>query len=333
MIVRTFDFGWGPELLTKQLEAEILAQYLRPFADDFSHTIVVNNTWYGDWCHQEVVDYCQHNRVDRLVSVAMIDAPVFYQDRFQGLAPDIRCVGYYNKPDDIDFWALAVDRWFRVPDGDLMDTSKMDLSFMSLNRKPHYHRQQLYDALKSADLLDLGLVSMGAARDGELAQRSLPQDIGVSDQKLNPNPGVEQTGLVNDIMSVGHPDNWKRCFLNIVTETQFDLRKILFVSEKIYKPIMGLRPFLVYAKTGAVPWLTERGFQPYVEDFRDITDLDLSSPYNIVPFLKILSDQPIGYCHHKMLALRDKILYNRNQFDRYVETIKTKVSQGIQCQI
>lgn len=333
MIDQTFDFGWGPELLTKQLEADILRKYLRPFAEDDSKTIVVNNTWYGDWCHQKVVDYCQTNPVDRIVSVAMMDAPVSYRDRFQDLASDVRCVGYYSEPDDIDFWALAVDKWFRVPNGDLMDVNQIDLPFMSLNRKPHSHRQQLYDALKSENLLDRGLVSMGAIKDGDPAQRCLPQDVSISDQGLNPNPGVEQTGLVNDIMSLGHPENWYRCFLNVVTETQFNLRRIRFVSEKIYKPIMGMRPFLVYARTGAVPWLVDRGFEPYVKDFQDISDLDLASPYNLVPFLKILSDQPVSYYHHKMLDLRDKIMYNRNQFHRYVDTIKTKVNRGIQCQI
>lgn len=333
MIVATYDFGWGPELLTKQLEAEILREYLRPFAEDDSKTIVVNNTWYGDWCHQKVVDACRADPPDRIVLVAMMDAPVCGADKFSELCSDIRLVGYYPGSDEIDYWSLAVNKWFTLPDHDLLDPSGIDLPFMSLNRKPHYHRQQLYDALKSADLLDRGLVSMGAARDGEPPQRALPQDIGVSAMNLNPNPGVEQTGLVNDIMTLGHPENWRRCFLNIVTETQFNLRRVHFVSEKIYKPIMGMRPFLVYARTGAVPWLTARGFEPYVTDFQDLTDLDLSSPYNIVPFLSVLSDQPISYLHSKMLALREKIKYNRSQFDKYVAQTQEKITQGIQCQI
>lgn len=333
MIVATYDFGWGPELLTKQLEAEILQEYLRPFASDESRTIIVNSTWYGDWCHSKVVDACRADPVDRIVLVSMIDAAGIWAERFQDLADDVRSVGYYPGPDEIDYWALAVNKWFTIPDYDLLDPVDIDLPFMSLNRKPHYHRQQLYDALKAADLLDRGLVSMGSARDGEPAQRSLPQDIGVSAMNFNPNPGVEQTGLVNDIMSLGHTENWRRCFLNIVTETQFDIPRTNFVSEKIYKPIMGMRPFLVYARTGAVPWLTVRGFEPYVTDFRDITDLDLSSPYNIVPFLRILSEQPISYLRSKMLALREKIQYNRNQFDRYVARTQEKITQGIQCQI
>jgi hypothetical protein len=200
---------------------------------------------------------------------------------------------------------------------------------MCLNRKPHWHRQQLYDAMVAAGVADQGLVSMGARIDGEPAQRSLPHDTGVSDLNLNPNPGIEQTGIVNDIMSLGHPDNWRRIFLDVITETQFNLRRTRFVSEKIYKPIMGMRPFLVYARDGAVSWLSERGFEPYVSDFLDITDLDLASYHNMVPFLQCLCQQPVSYFQKRFIDLQDKIQYNREQFDRYVNEINQKIQQGI----
>jgi hypothetical protein len=333
MIIKTFDYGWGPELETKKLEAEILRTYLRPFAEDSSSTVIINNTWYSDWAHAQTVESLKENRPDRIVLVAMIDAANCHADRFQEFADDIRSVGYYAGPDEIDFWALAVKRWIRIPDGDLLDHGTVDTAFMCLNRKPHWHRQRLYDAIVAAGIVDQGLVSMGARIDGELAQRSLPQDTGVSDLNLNPNPGVEQTGIVNDIMSLGHPDNWRRIFLDVITETQFNLRRTRFVSEKIYKPIMGMRPFLVHARDGAVPWLTQRGFEPYVADFQDITDLDLGLPGNTLPFLCVLCAQPRSYWQSKLVALREKIFYNRNRFDLYVEEVHTKINQGIQCQI
>jgi hypothetical protein len=134
-------------------------------------------------------------------------------------------------------------------------------------------------------------------------------------------------------MSLGHRDNWQRHFINIVTETQFDIQQTNFVSEKIYKPIVGMRPFLVYANDGAVAWLTERKFQPYVNDFADITDLDLSHPHNMAPFLKILCDQSLTYWQAKYLALKDKIMYNKIHFTEYVKQQNLIVEKGIQCQI
>jgi len=333
MIVATYDFGWGPEHLTKQFESEVLSEYLRPFIIDDVSTIIVNNCWYGDEQHQQVLQQCQQIRPHRVVLVSMIDAAVCSAEKFSGVAQDVRCVGYYPGPDEIDFWALAIDRWFDVPPGDLMDTSIMSCAFMCLNRKPHHHRQQLYDNLKKANLLDRGLVSMGSGIEGDPPQRSLPEDVTGFNDKLTPNAGRGQNGIINDIMSLGHHTNWRSCFLNVVTETHYDLHKIHFVSEKIYKPIMGMRPFLVYAKSGAVPWLQRHGFEPYVDDFRDMTDLDLSHPSNLVPFLSQLSEQPAAYFREKMLVLKEKILYNRNNFEDYVQSIKSKLKKGIACQI
>ena len=46
MITKIYDFGWGPELLTKQLEAKILDQYLRHWAEDHVPTVIINNCWW-----------------------------------------------------------------------------------------------------------------------------------------------------------------------------------------------------------------------------------------------------------------------------------------------
>jgi hypothetical protein len=177
--------------------------------------------------------------------------------------------------------------------------------------------------------LDQGIVSLGG--DNGSATRLLKCDSGQS--TLAPNAGTEQNGIANDIMSLGHPDNWQRHFLNIVTETQFDIKNTYFVSEKIYKPIIGMRPFLVYANDGALSWLSEHGFEPYTKDFQDISDLDLSNPYNIPNFLFTLCQQDSQYWQAKYLALRDKIMYNKTHFTEYVKQQKLIVKKGIQCQI
>ena len=150
---------------------------------------------------------------------------------------------------------------------------------------------------------------------------------------LAPNSGSEQHGIANDIMSLGHTSNWVRHLINIVTETQFDINQTHFVSEKIYKPIIGCRPFLVYASDGAVAWLTERKFEVYTNDFADITNLDLTIPNNIAPFLQTVCQQGPAYWQAKYVALRDKIMYNKTHFTEYVKQQKLIVEKGIQCQI
>lgn len=329
MIVDTIDQGWGPEHPLKQMEMEIVDRYIRAYREDSSRTIVINSVWYSQDLHEKVRARLKHDPPDRVILISLLDPPIARPDQFRDIVNDVRCVGYYPGPDYIDFCCLMVEEHMVLPDIDLLDESAVDTAFMCLNRKPHWHRVRLFEDMQANDLLDRGLVSMGGA-DG-LARRLLPTDAGSSD--LAPNGGPEQHGIANDIMSLGHPNNWRRHLLNVVTETVYDVSANLFITEKTYKVIMGLRPFLIYAPDGGQRCLDAHGFQSYIRDFSDITDLDLGQPDNIVPFLRCLTAQNSTYWQHKLVALREKILYNRNQFDRHVADQRAKISQGIACQI
>jgi hypothetical protein len=179
-------------------------------------------------------------------------------------------------------------------------------------------------------LLDRGIVSMGS--DGESPARRVITESVVTNT-LAPNGHAQHHGIVNDIVSLGDPSNWRRCFLNVVTETVFDVSKCHFVSEKIFKPMLGHRPFLVYATDGAVSWLDQHGFQDFTQDFKDISDLDLKCAENMVPFLEILVAQPRSYVEYKIVDLQDKISYNYHRFREFVKEQQTKIQKGIACQI
>jgi hypothetical protein len=325
MIVKIFDNGWGPEFPLKKLERQIIEQYL---ANDQSKIVLINSTWYGTDYHQNVMAKLRNLEFDKIVLISMLDAAIPATEWYQEFNCPMHAVGYYPGPDAVDFWSLVVDQHFLCPEFDLYDNSKIDTAYMCLNRKPHWHRVQLYNQLINLGIVDQGIVSLGG--DNGPATRLLKYDSGQSN--LAPNAGTEQNGIANDIMSLGYPDNWQRHFLNIVTETQFDIEKTYFVSEKIYKPIIGSRPFLVYAN-GADCWLTERGFESYTKDFQDISDLDLSNPHNIPNFLSTLCRQDSQYWQAKYIALKDKIVYNKTHFTEYVKQQKLIVKKGIKCQI
>jgi len=171
-------------------------------------------------------------------------------------------------------------------------------------------------------------VSMGGS--GQAVQ-ALAQDR--DHDSLAPNATRAHYGIPNDIVSLGHVDNWCRHLVNVVTETFYDINQTGFVSEKIYKPIVGCRPFLVYDPDGGTQWLTKRGFEIYTCDFSDISDLDLSKPDNLPRFLVALCNQAPAYWQKKFVDLQEKILYNKNHFADYVQQQHKLVKQGIPCQI
>jgi len=330
MIIQNFNNGWGEELPLKQFEQSIVNNLLQNIAIDSSNTVVINSVWYTTEYHQQVLFWLRNNPVDRIVLVAMIDQSIPQPSWYSEFDCEIVAVGYYPGNYAVDFCAVFVDHYLTPPNLTvLLDSTQIDTAYMCLNRKPHWHRRRLYDSLKFQDLVKHGIVSMGGI-DGvpvQLLEIDREHDI------LAPNPGKEHYGPPNDIVSLGHIKNWQRHFVNIVTETIYDINQSGFVSEKIYKPIVGCRPFLVYDPDGGAQWLQDRGFEPYIKDFTDITDLDLTIPNNIAKFLVVLCEQSPRYWQAKYLALQDKILYNKHHFTDYVQGQWIKINKGIPCQV
>jgi len=330
MIIQRFNNGWGSQWPLKQFEQQIVDSMLRYVSTDNSRTVVINSVWYTTDYHQQVLTWLRNNPVDRIVLIAMLDQSIPQPSWYSEFDCEILAVGYYPGEHSVDFCAIFVDHYLKTPDlTELLDPTQIDTAYMCLNRKPHWHRRKLYDSLKSRDVVGYGIVSMGGVNGDPLQLLDVDREHDI----LAPNPGKEHYGPPNDIVSLGHIDNWHRHFLNIVTETMYDINQTGFVSEKIYKPIVGCRPFLVYDPDGGTRWLQDRGFEPYVKDFTDITDLDLTIPDNIADFLKVLCQQTPQYWQAKYLALREKILYNKHHFTDYVNSQWINIKQGIICQV
>jgi len=329
MIIQEFNNGWGDDWPLKKFERRIVSELLQHVAIDLSRTVVINSVWYTDEYHQQVLTWLKSNPVDRIVLVAMLDQAIPQPSWYSEFDCEILALGYYPGKYALDFWAVFVDEFLNTLSTDqLTDVSNVDTAYMCLNRKPHWHRRQLYNRLQAHDLLQHGIVSMG----GEgTAIRSLAVDQ--EHDNMAPNSSREHHGIPNDIVSLGHIENWQRHFVNIVTETGYDINQSGFVSEKIYKPIVGCRPFLVYDPDGGTRWLRDHGFESYVDNFRDITDLDLTLPINIPRFLSVLCEQTPQYWQAKYLALQEKILYNKQHFADYVKSQRQLIEKGIPCQV
>jgi len=322
MILRQFDFGWGPEWRLKQRELAMVHSYLAGWHSDQCATIIINSTWYGEQQHQEVLTWLDCNEVQRIALVSMIDAAIPQPDWFDQHRYDVQAIGYYPGQHFIDYWCVMADE-FMQPAENVTD-QPIDRAFLCYNRKPHWHRVKFFQDLERHGALDLGLVSMGS--DHGQALRSV--DAVTVPENFAPNAGLEQHGISNDLFTLGDARNWHRSFLCVVTETVFDIASQYFVSEKIYKPILGTKPFLVYASDGAVSWLEQRGFETFVHDFSDVTDLDLGRPENIAPGLVAIAGQGAQYWRKKQQELAAKCRHNLDQFQRYARLMKQKVQHG-----
>lgn len=298
MTTKRLSNGWGGSWPIVNYSQGLLAN-LTP-----NNSVIVDSTWYTDEYHLVVKDYIATNNPDKVILVSFLDAHIVNQSR---LERPVYEVGYYDSPYFIDFWAHFVrDHYHLPPDSELLDHKTITTPYLSYNRKPHEHRLELYNNLVDRGIVDQGIVTMDK-------HKQLDQDV--SELSTAPNSG---SVIVNDIQSLGRTDLWCSSFLNIVTETWFEINRAYFVSEKIYKPIVGLRPFFVYADDLGQKWLHDRGFKTFEEDFQDIYP-NVITQENLTDFLVILCQQDRSWLQTKFLTLVPKLIHNRDRFYKYVE--------------
>lgn len=278
-----------------------LLQRLKP-----DNTIMIESTWYGGDFEINCKDAIDFIKPEKIILVSFHDQPIVKQSMFD---QPVYEVGYYDSPYFIDFWAHVVANKYTLPtDEELLNHKTVIVPYLSYNRKPHEHRVRFYNQLVDADIHNKGIVSMDKLQMLEDDVTPYLIDASVSDHNIP-----------NDILTLGQPNLWCSSFMNIVTETWYDINRACFVSEKIYKPIVGLRPFLVYAPDLGCKWLQDRGFETYENDFLDCYGKTVTAD-NLIDFLTVLSDlaNNTSWLQTKFLALREKMLYNKQQFYKYV---------------
>lgn len=173
--------------------------------------------------------------------------------------------------------------------------------FLCYQRSNTGNRKQLYDALST--LSDYGTATYAQWDNGSCA-------------------------VSNDIYTLGEMSIWNSHFLNIVSETQyewFDPYQI-FLSEKTWKPIYGMRPFLHFTNIYANDFLKEQGFELFWEDFGCTfsNDMNVNNQINqIVNAIEFLKNENLNKLYNKLLP---KIKHNRYNLNRFIQRQKDKIN-------
>lgn len=184
--------------------------------------------------------------------------------------------------------------------------------FLSLNRKEYPHRRFFLDLLDQHNLAKLGFVSRPN------------QPIGKIRYYMDVHDNERDFRFPNDIHGLGDADIWSKFFVNVVVETTKHTN--VFLSEKTWKPIIGLRPFLILGDQQLYPKLKEHGFDTFDDVFgtwwqdadwrnraRSIIDI-------LASFGKHEKDLNSLYLH-----LQPRLLYNRNNFIAYMDINHNKI--------
>jgi hypothetical protein len=146
------------------------------------------------------------------------------------------------------FWHMIYKKHHDKKYNFIHDYKKFD--FLYLNKYPRRHRVLLYKKLKENKLLNNSLYTFVRYDNCRLpAQYELPELNG----KDYPIAGRDQ-----DIFEPPYNES----AYNIVSETN-DNDNDIFMTEKIWKPIMARQPFIVHGNHGYLKKLREMGFKTF----------------------------------------------------------------------
>jgi hypothetical protein len=143
------------------------------------------------------------------------------------------------------------------------------------------------------------------------------------------NWGMTDTfGIPHDIHTLGNIETWRTHFLTIVSETEFWPWDNTFVSEKTWKPIIGLRPFVLNGQTKIYKYLRDNGFYtfnhywPHIE-MEELPEFEVhNSLINVIKFLSTLSNTTLLEMYADMLPALE---HNRNRFFEFANEQQYKI--------
>jgi len=332
------DFLWA------KYEIEIIESLKQQIENRFGseRNLFINSTWFGSQfnnpVYYEYLDLVKNNtRFDNLFFLASVDPALISQQQIAELATQVGAklfkIGNFDTEYHFNFFAPVLAEHFQdFPEHELILHDPKYL-FINYNRKPREHRVQLVKKLIEHNLKDLGIVTLGRPNvtyDKD-PDNNLYFSIGEKIENYNKNnhwfSGPDEFDIPHDVLTLHRFDYWQKHFLNIVGATEFNPWDDIFVSETQFKPILGLRPFVINGNVRTYQWLRDNGFKTFNQYFgvelEDIKDFEVhDSIIQVVKFLSKLSKSEILSMYNDMLP---DLKYNKQRFFEYAHEQKTLV--------
>ena len=165
-------------------------------------------------------------------------------------------LGYQGRP--IQYF----EPWNKYNENTIIDFKPVNEKnlYLTYNRNPRHHRVQLILNLLKHNIFHRGLISLS-----ELVYET-PEDANVEHVNFLKNnaPFVISEGcdlFFNMCCNITKED-YEKTFISMVTETLVD-EGTLFISEKIWKPIMVGHPFILFGNLGSLKFLKSMGYRTF----------------------------------------------------------------------
>ena len=344
-IGNSFPAEWIYGKYETQIINSVTEQINKQFQNQ--RNLFINTTWFGPQFnngeqYNKVVDFCNKGiTFDNVFFLATVDPMLINKDQINDVIgmlgnPQPFFIGNFeNSLYEFNFFAFAVTENFSKYDDADIELKKIKYHYVNYNRKPREHRVNFVKQLIKHELMDCGAVTLGKPdpvydndenNDLYFTIGENPKDYAESGDWFG-KTDTDITGIPHDLFSLHNMDVWKHHFLYINAATEFWPWDDVFVMQDQYRPIMGLRPFLINGNTRTYKWLCDKGFKTFTHYFpADLENEHEDSVHpNLIKALKWLVHQS----ENEILAMYDDMLpdlyYNKERMYEFAKEQKEKV--------
>ena len=318
------------ESLTAQINAHFPEQ----------KNLFVNTTWFGpqfkNGQYEKFEKLCAKFKFNNLFLLAAAD-PIFLADyqikevHQKSGADRLYLIGHFDSPFAFNFHSIVLPKYFKPYTQNEVLLKSVNNKFINYNRKPRPHRTNLVKLLLEKNLDGQGIITHG--QDGEFHQynetdfkKKLTLDETIEEIGEENQWWANEFGIPHDIHSLGRINIWQTHFLSVVGETEGNNDVPTFVSEKTWKPIIGLRPFIINGQRKVYKWLRDRGFRTFNQYWKHIpVETDAETPAvcaTVVEYLCGKSKQAIQEMYQDMLP---DLIHNQQRFYEFGKEQKYKM--------
>jgi len=293
------SFQWHDE------EVDVVNSVMAQINNNFpnSKNLLINSTWLGpqfDNGEYEKLLRLTTSKIDNVFLLSSI-TPMFLNaeqvDNILNLLknPVLYKIGHFDGTKyEFNFHAAKIlPKHFKIYNTHEVVMQDATHIFLCYNRKPREHRVDLVKKLIDHNLKEHGIVTLG--------ENQIDTFVDIPD----------------DLHSLGNLTIWQNHFLTVVNETEFLPWDNTYVSEKTWKPIIGLRPFLINGQGKIYKWLRNRGFRTFNHYFNgieleDVKEFEIhGSIISVIKYLTTLDKTEIVAMYNNMLP---DLKHNRDRF-------------------
>lgn len=244
--------GYQTPWLWKYFHDDCISHNINPASIIYITGNLLAESQYLGWAKQ--------NNITSLMNV--VSYPLFESDIY-GIAEDMKL------PADFDYYySYKVNNYNNIK------------SFDCLQKRLRSHRMWIYQKLYEAELIDQGLVSMNPFTDMHtyFEGRNLDPTAVLESNKILPllingknNNEFDDNYYIRRINKEVYMNSW----VSVISEASFgDSDQTIFLSEKTFKPIACMQPFIIAGNRGSLAKLKRMGYKTF-EGFIDESYDDL----------------------------------------------------------